>query len=316
MKNILALAIAAAMASSMAIAANTPDNVGDVTYLGNIVANSPMWQWTVNDYPGGRLDVKPSAATTANGKTTYPLTASPFIAVSGYLPSTQSINDSTIGASNIGLADITTFTDGNGNPITDIADMKKGAVTFTISANSTNISGTPVVGKLTLTSTELRAARLAGTDSSGNKSNLTTTLLASTTSGLPITSGSCFSGVGSYSSTSNVVGGTAIAPTTGEQSPTAFNALLAALSSADANGSAPKFSTLTGYLNNGAITGSSTCSNSSSSVVGGAAGTTQGNKYNYLAAAHIVELTPKSLVFNEPVSGAWNATLNVTAYQM
>lgn len=315
MKNILALAIAAAMASSMAMAANTPDSVGDVTYLGNIVANSPMWQWTVNDYPGGRLDVKPSAATTANGKTTYPLTASPFIAVNGYLPSLLSINEGSLN-SNIGLIDITTFTDGNGNPIADITDAKKGAVTFTITANSTNISGTAVTGKLTLTSTELRAVRLAGSSINGQKLSFRTVLLASTTAGLPTAGSSCFSGVGSYTTTSNVVGGTAVTPTVGEQSATAFNALLAALSSADAIGNAPKLSTLTGYTDNTAAAGNSTCVNGTANLSGGLVTGSQSTKIDYLSAAHIVELTPKNLVFNEPVSGAWNATLNVTAYQM
>lgn len=316
MKKLLALAIAAAIASPMAIAANTPDNIGDVTYLGNIVANSPMWQWTVNDYPGGRLDVKPSAATTANGKTTYPLTASPFIAVNGYLPSLLSINEGSLN-SNIGVVDVTTFTDGNGNPIADITDAKKGAVTFTITANSTNISGTPVTGKLTLTSTELRAVRVAGSSSiNGQKSSFRTVLLASTTAFLPSAGSSCFSGVGSYTTTSNVVGGTAITPTVGEQSATAFNALLAALSSADDIGNAPKLSTLTGYTDNTAAAGNSSCVNGTASLSGGLVTGSQSIKIDYLSAAHIVELTPKNLVFNEPVSGAWNATLNVTAYQM
>lgn len=315
MKNILVLAILAVIASPMAIAANTPDNVGDVTYLGNIVANSPMWEWTVNNYPEGRLDVKPSASTTANGKTTYPLTASPFIAVSGYLPSLLSINEGTLN-SNIGIGDITTFTDGNGNPIADITDAKNGAVTFTITANSTNINGTPVTGKLTLTSTELRGLRIASTLNSGQKSSQRFILLASTTVRLPTAGSSCFSGVGSYSSTSTVIGGTATAPTVGEQSATAFSALVAALSSADANGIAPKFATLTGYTENNAAAGSSNCVTRTASLTGGLVTGAQSTKIDYLSAAHIVELTPKSLAFNEPVSGAWNATLNVTAYQM
>lgn len=92
MKQILRTAPLAALVlvgiSLSAQAAKQPDTVGDVTLYGNITANSPMWQWTVNDYPGARLDAKPSTAdTTVAGTVSYPLSGQWFVAASGYLPS-------------------------------------------------------------------------------------------------------------------------------------------------------------------------------------------------------------------------------------
>nr|WP_181375442.1 hypothetical protein [Pectobacterium carotovorum]ALG88440.1 Hypothetical protein [Pectobacterium carotovorum] len=244
MKKVLAIAIAAVLATPMALA-NTPDDVGDVTYIGNIVANSPMWQWTVNDYPGGRLDAKPSTATTSGENTTYPLTASPYIAVSGYLPSFVGINAGTV-SSYIGTRDITSLTDQTGAAPANITDAQKGSVTFTIAATGTDTGGSPVQGTLKLKSTEVRGYRYAAR-SDGEKKYKRTIVFGSTVKISPTPGGSCFIGSGTHTSLAAVVDGTSAAPASASFTTTSFNSFLSGLNSANANGTAPHFQTLTGY---------------------------------------------------------------------
>lgn len=308
MKNVLALAIAAALASPMALAANTPDDVGDVTYLGDIVANSPMWQWTVNDYPGGRLDAKPSEATTVGNVLTYPLSGQAFIAASGYLPSASSVIHPLGGT--LGARDVTTLTDATGSSIGDVALGPNGTVSFTITAHGTNVGGAPVTGKLHLIGTELRGYRVVETYN-GNVQKIIA--LFASPGGLPKTAGThCFIGSGNYTSDADIINGTATDPIAGQQSATAFNAWVSAMTAADVNGNVAPFATFTAP-DDFAMPISNSCNYPSlpTQVVSGS-----GFVYPYAAAAHIMELTPKSLAFSEPVTGAWDATLNVTAYQM
>lgn len=316
MKKILALAIATALTSPVVLAANTPSNVGDVTYLGNIVANSPMWQWTVNDYPGGRLDAKPSTATTANGVTTYPLNGQAFIAASGYLPSFVGINVSSATATRVGTFDITSLTDQKGAAPANITDAQKGAVTFTISASGYNTSGQAVEGKLLLKATEVRGSRYATIPDSSTAPDTGTrfvVIFGGSNASFPTSSSSsCFAGVGSYT-TGNIIGGTPDAPTAGEQSPTAFAAFVKALQESDARGSAPRFSTLPYPPAATKHPGDNNCFTSTISYL---TATNTTFRTPYLAAAHVLELTPVELQFTTPLSGGWNSALTVTAYTM
>ncbi|MEM8183462.1 hypothetical protein Q4R69_17145 [Morganella morganii subsp. sibonii] len=317
MKKLIAVAVAGAMMAPLAVQAeNMPDNVGTVTYMGNIVANSPMWQWTVNDYPGGRLDTKPSTATTANGVTTYPLAGQAFIAVSGYLPSLVGINIASGESTTLGIRDITTLTDQAGNAIANVTDAQKGAVTFTIAASALGADGGEVTGTLKLKSTELRGARFAYTSNYATKptkSQKSILLAGGTRVELPTQAGSCFSGTGSYSSKSDVISGTGTSPSAGSQSATAFSAFLTALTSADASGAAPSWVSLTGYSEDSASGWGATCMGPTALSFAISSSTT---KVDYLSAAHIMELTPVELAFSTPVQGTWSSTLTVTAYQM
>ncbi|MEY0025063.1 hypothetical protein AB7W40_13810 [Providencia rettgeri] len=317
MKKILALAIAAALASPMALADNPPRNVGDVTYLGNIVANSPMWQWTVNDYPGGRLDAKPSEVVEANGTYTYPLHGQAFIAASGYLPSVVGINLASGIFSTLGTRDITSLTDQNGAAPADITDAQKGAVTFTIAASGYDLSGQAVEGKLLLKATEVRGFRTAITAAAGSSEGIRAKRLYVFGKTAPLfTRGadSCFAGTGKFTSTAEVVNGDADSPAPGSQTPAAFAEFVTALQKADTTGSAPPYSSITGSNVNETIAWASSCVTPTQN-----ANATNGDdtvKLDYIAAAHVMELTPIELQFTNPLSGAWNSTLTVTAYTM
>ncbi|WP_273818798.1 hypothetical protein [Providencia rettgeri] len=320
MKKMLALAIATALASPIALADNPPSNVGDVTYLGNIVANSPMWQWTVNDYPGGRLDAKPSEVVEVNGTYTYPLNGQAFIAASGYLPSFVGISVASGSSSTLGTRDITTLTDQNGTAPSDITDAEKGAVTFAIAASGYDSSGQAVEGKLKLKATELRATRYAlytARTSGGTpiKDTKATLVYGANSPVLSLSPGdSCFIGTGSYSSNGGVASGTADNPTKGEQSDTSFNALLSALAIADTAGNAPSYSSLTDFMYNNTFSQPAYCVLQTVSPTLSPATSTA--SYIYMSGAHILELTPVELQFSAPLSGTWNSTLTVTAYTM
>lgn len=311
MKKLIALAVAAAVMSPMvAMADNTPSNVGDVTLLGNIVANNPMWQWAVNDYSGPSLDAQAGSATTVDGLTTYKLNGESFIAVSGYLPSFTSVAGPS--SAKLGHADLTELADGSGTPVADIKDAQQGAVTFTITANGKDAQGLDVQGKLTVHSTEIRGYRLA-LSVNQRKTNKQTVQYGGNRALFPIQGGSCFSGIGSFSSNNVILSGTSEEPSAVEQSATAFAAWRNALDSADDAGNAPQFISLEGYSENKAMGRSDTCAVMSASDYRGFPRTYSAD---YLSAAHVMELTPIQLTFDTPISGAWNATLNVTAYQM
>lgn len=312
MKKILGLAIAAALTSPMALADNTPSNVGNVTYLGNIVANSPMWQWTVNDYPGGSLDAKPSEAVEANGTYTYPLSGQAFIAVSGYLPAMGYVSNSPVLGGSVGLMDKTSFTDAQGDGPGDITASTNGAVTFTIIASAYGTDGKQVTGRLKLNATELRGNRLAYTELANNTPTKLLYVFGSTQQVTPIPDGSCFVGTGPYTNSDEIIKGTATNPIPGSASITAYTAYFNALSTADATGNTVKFQSLAGGEGEAVSRGSSCATPSGTDLMI----STPYYKDGYLAAAHVVELSPVELVFNTPVQGAWNSTLTVTAYTM
>ncbi|MEX9939452.1 hypothetical protein AB7Z36_04055 [Providencia rettgeri] len=317
MKKILALAIAAALASPMALADNPPSNVGDVTYLGNIVANSPMWQWTVNDYPGGRLDAKPSEVKETNGTYTYPLNGQAFIAASGYLPASTGINISSGPGSYIGTQDKTSLTDQNGASPRDLSDAQNGAVTFSIAASGYDAAGQAVEGKLLLKATEVRGNRTAQTDNYATNPVKKLKLLSIRASTAPSTtsgSDSCFVGTGAFPSANAVVTGTAESPQGGSQSPTAFAEFVNNLHKADQSGSAPMYDALTGYATNLVMALNPECIHASTAIP--LMVTSSSTRLDYFAAAHVMELTPIELQFSTPLSGAWNSTLTVTAYTM
>lgn len=196
MNKVIALAVAAAVMSPMAaLADNTPDNVGNVTLLGNIVANSPMWQWTVNDYPGGRLDAKPSTATTANGVTTYKLNGQKFIAVSAFLPSLTAASLSPHSGIQ-GFSDKAAFAGNLGAPIQYVRDEGKGMVSFSVRAFAKDESGGNLIGELRLEATELRGMKRVFSAKSDGLINKNTLLF-----GNNFTQGdNFFAGQGSYSS--------------------------------------------------------------------------------------------------------------------
>ena len=311
MKKILSLAFSAALVSPLALAVNTPDTVGNVTYFGNIVANSPMWQWTVNDYPGGRLDAKPSQAITVDGLTTYPLQGAAFIAVSGFLPA-MSTSSGAVLTNSFGFADKTQFTDSQGYPPSDVSNSNKGAVTFKISAQGTNSTGNPIQGKLVLNATEVRGYRNAYTTSTTKHAEFR--IFGKTTMTPIVAGGSCFIGIGAYSSTSAALSGTPLAPVNGETSTTAWNAFMAALTSAETTGNAGSFASIA------ADAGGDARARSSGNCGDPTPWWDKWPNSNYDTfygdAAHVVELKPVSLEFSEPLSGAWTSTLTVTAYQM
>lgn len=56
------------------------------------------------------------------------------------------------------------------------------------------------------------------------------------------------------------------------------------------------------------------CSKYTAAQAVGFTGTTQ--EIFYTAAAHVLEFTPESITFSQPVSGPWRATLTVEVYQM
>lgn len=313
LKNIIAIAVVAAITSPMEAMANTaPDNVGNVTYMGKIVANSPMWQWTVNDYPGPRLDAKPSEATTENGVTVYKLAGQPFIAVSGYLPSMTGMLGPAV--TTLGTRDITEFRDGNGNPIADIQPLNEPqAVSFTISAISTDKNGAQAVGSLKLKATEIRGVRRVYTEVKNQTTGRILSVFTSAQNQFTTSNSSCFIGTSGPKLT---LGGTVENPTITGGSSSAIAAFIQTLLSADNAGSVRLANTPTVNNNNDRVIAlEKSCripSNDSANLYD----ENFDVRVPYIAAGHIVELTPTELAFSTPVQGAWNATLNVTAYQM
>lgn len=316
MNKLVALTVAAVVMSSMAaMAVNTPDNVGNVTLLGNIVANSPMWQWTVNDYPGPRLDAKPSEATTENGVTKYKLVSQPFIAVSGYLPSTTSVVSQNV--TGLGNRDITTFTDADGNTITNLTNLPEPmSVSFTIKATSQSASGQTVDGKLRIKSTEIRGMKTITYHRSNNSVLMDIFVFASNVPAhTDSEEDSCF--VGTNGVLPGFTGQVDNPGITGVSS-TAAAEFFRALDHADESG-VVKFS-------DAIKTGSNIERNRITSSAQKCHTLTRANinknvnnvklVRQYTAAAHIIELNPLELMFSTPVQGTWNATLNVTAYQM
>lgn len=312
MKKILALAITAALSTSVVFAAdNVQGNVGDVTYLGNIVANSPMWQWTVNDYPGARLDAKPGDAQDVDGKKVYPLNGQTFIAVSGYLPSFVGILYGQDYKTTLGVRDITTLTDQKGQKPANITDGKNGATTFTISATASDQTGVPVEGLLVLKASEIRGWKSV----TENKAEIW--VYGSIAHQKPVSgNNSCFIGTGSFASNDDIIQGTATAPTGGKWSPTAFNAFINGLNSADSEGAAPRFNTIDIKSKADVVTVASRSCYSPSINYSHSYSDSDNYRYHYLAAAHVMELTPVELAFSTPVHGAWSSTLTVTAYTM
>ncbi|NHN51111.1 hypothetical protein HAV27_05535 [Providencia rettgeri] len=316
MKKILALAIATALASPMALADNTPDNVGDVTYMGNIVANSPMWQWTVNDYPGGRLDADPSDMVESGGKYTYPLkTAQSFIAFSGYLPSRAGINLSSLDSS-LGLKDIVSLTGADGKPImvsnTGIAD---GSAYITIPTVVKDSSGKDVAGSLTLKAYDMRASHVArgGKQSNGGPRAYNGVTIIYPT-GPSTGSDSCFVSGSNWDDVT--VSGTPAAPQISGTSSAAVQALVSALKEATAHGNVdPSVIEASNWNDNYVVKSGETCDTPTMWTPHGNI-TTSSFVTRYAAGARILELKPVEISFNTPVSGAWSSTLTVTAYQM
>ncbi|MFH6894487.1 hypothetical protein ACHCAL_10570 [Providencia huaxiensis] len=315
MKKMLALAIATALASPMALADNPPSNVGDVTYLGNIVANSPMWQWTVNDYPGGRLDAKPSEVVEANGTYTYPLNGQAFIAASGYLPSLTPITQLVEGSRKLGLMDKTALYDMNGDTPTvtaPSADTQPDRE-ISIAATGTNSSGARVTGTLTLMATEIRGSRLIY--KIGNDITSVTTL-AGDNGVFPEHTGSCWAyGIRSSAITTS---GTTLSPVITGPSQTSTAAFLNSLAHADNSGSV-KYATITAAnpptKDTASVNGTYDCDSGTLNMLP-VNSPSDRTHYLYAAAGHVLELQPKTLKFNEQLSGIWSATLTVTAYQM
>lgn len=299
--------------SLSAQAAVSPENVGDVTLYGNISANSPMWQWTVNDYPGGRLDVKPSTAdTSVAGKVSYPLNGQWFVAATGYLPSFSSAKIGSVN-STVGMRDITTLTSPDG-PVT--LSTAGTVATVTLPATGTDTSGRALAGTLTLNADEMRGLLQKSTNGSNKASNGYIYSSASAIAATP--GGSCW--VGRPGAPTSNITSTTTTSAIGDLSDTGLNsasgvtgALNQLFKNSDAAGVA-KWANLAGYsafiLNVSLLdcnTGSmgTNVTNPTSTIV-----------YDYVASAHALSLKPQTLTFPVAASGAWSATLTVTAYQM
>lgn len=302
MKKILRITSLAALVlagiSLSAQAAVPPDNVGDVTLYGNITANSPMWQWTVNDYPGARLDAKPSTAdTSVVGKVSYPLNGQWFVAATGYLPSFVPAKIGSVD-STVGVRDITTLTSPDG-PVT--LSTTGTVATVTLPATGTDAAGKTLAGTLTLNADEMRGLIQKSTSGSTKTAN---TYIYSSASAIPATSGgSCWVGRPG-APTSNI---------TSTTTTSAIGALNQLFKSADAAGvvqwaNIPSYTTLTTTVAQQACTTPSIGTNVTNP--------TNTTVFDYVASAHALSLKPQTLTFPAAASGAWNATLTVTAYQM
>lgn len=314
MKKFLALAIAAAMASPVALGAeHTVDNVGDVTYAGNIVANSPMWQWTVNDYPGGRLDAKPSESITEDGITTYPLVGQAFIAVSGYLPAFTSVKTPIPGK--IGMQDKTALYGADGAQVLDTDNNDElHTVSFTIPATGTTAGGASVTGTLQLTSTELRGYRVADIAEDSGRPELSRVQfrLLQTPSGKGVVQdGSCFAGTPA----GITINGTPHNFTLVGTSPTSEAAFISALGQADTQGNAPQFIEFAEGAQSVAVS-TTGCENATTYGWSLTNKPEAASLIAYYSAAHVLELTPSQLAFSTPIVGTWSSVLTVTAYQM
>lgn len=314
MNKILKMAILAGLGLTAlsANAANTPADVGDVTLTGSITAAKPSWQWTVNNYSGAALNASIDNAVTddATGEVTYTLNGSPFIAVSGYIPGSTPLLS---GLSFEGYTDKTSLKS-NGNPI-EVTYGDDGISTFEILATN----GQDVQGTLTLRATEIRGRTYVMRDVNPDLATYNIILPSASGDRHLIEGGSCFVGMNKITGT---YGGTISAPTApADLSSTAFTAFNAAMVSANEGGSITldEFMTMNNVTSN--EVGSYTANNSNQCDVA-AAGTAGnfsggGNQgYKYVAAAHILELTPSAVRFPQPVTGSWSATLTVEAYQM
>ncbi|RBQ33686.1 hypothetical protein C2125_13560 [Rahnella aquatilis] len=306
-------ALALAVITFSAQAVQPPTGVGDVTLSGSISAKSPMWRWTVNDYPSARLDAKPSQAdTTVQGKVSYPLSGQWFIAASGYLPSFVPGK-----MSSAGTVDITTLTSPDG-PI--MLSTTANPATVTIPATGTDSSGQIITGSLVLSADEVRG--YASTDWDGSGTTVAHGYLYAGATSLPSTSGgSCWVGrpaspASNYTKTQT----RASLPTFSDTGPTAASGAIAALNAAllvaDTSGAVRYAMTAV----NGTIDPSSgiisvACNNSSANHIPSSRASLE-SELLYTAAAHILALKPQTLTFPVAATGAWNATLTVTAYQM
>lgn len=317
MKKILRITSLAALVlagiSLSAQAAVPPDNVGDVTLYGNITANSPMWQWTVNDYPGARLDAKPSTAdTSVVGKVSYPLNGQWFVAATGYLPSFVPAKIGSVD-STVGVRDITTLTSPDG-PVT--LSTTGTVATVTLPATGTDAAGKTLAGTLTLNADEMRGLIQKSTSGSTKTAN---TYIYSSASAIPATSGgSCW--VGRPGAPTSNITSTTTTSAIGALSDTGLNstsgvtgALNQLFKSADAAGvvqwaNIPSYTALTTTVAQQACTTPSIGTNVTNP--------TNTTVFDYAASAHALSLKPQTLTFPAAASGAWSATLTVTAYQM
>jgi hypothetical protein len=297
-------------------AAMQPNNVGDVSLYGNITANSPMWQWTVNDYPGARLDAKPSAAdTSVVGTVSYPLNGQWFMAASGYLPSLVGGKIGTV-SNAIGVTDITTLTSPDG-PVT--LNTTANPATVSLPATGSDTAGRPISGTLILAADEIRGYLNKYTAASGTSTAYA--YLFSATTATPATSaGSCWVGRPGVPAANYTRTGTATTlPVFTDAGSTAasgavahFNAMLAA---ADSAGTVRWASVLPSATMNATVVTANSCAVSSSASTVSTSETST-TRYPYRSAAHVLALRPQTVSFPVAATGAWNATLTVTAYQM
>lgn len=308
---IASLAVALALSSTTLItqAATPPDNVGSHLLFGNIVANSPMWQWTVNAYPGGRLDAKPSTATKSGNNVTYPLAnAQWFIAASGYLPSSVSLPSGLTGG-DAGFTDKTSLSSPDGAITTNVTTLPS---TITLPAKATSTAGIAITGTLTLQGDEVRGALrkvMNGASPSVPVSNIL--IKNGATASDAVHNGSCWVGspaqpVANWAVTGSGTVLPVLSRTTLTESG-AINAFNTNLGLADTNGNVKYSSTLPTATvsfvtdNAGCLAGSPTNNNADRP---------------YGSAAHVLALKPVSVTFPGDVLGQWSATLTVTAYQM
>lgn len=296
-------------------AAMSPDNVGDVTLYGNITANSPMWQWTVNDYPGAPLVAESSKAdTSVSGKVTYPLTGQWFIAASGYLPSYVPGKIGTV-SNIVGMTDITTLSSPDGAVTVDLTGTTP---TVTIPATRSSSSGTPETGTLALSADEVRGFVKKRIEDGSTVAD--GVLFANNFSAIArVDNGSCWVGRAAGTDFTRSQTMTSLPTWTdtgvnaGSGATSAYNTALAA---ADAAGQVRYSSVGTTGTVAPLLFNVGRCSSSN--------GTSQVSTYSesypyepiYAAAAHVLALKPVSVSFPSDAAGAWNATLTVTAYQM
>ena len=294
-------------------AALPADNVGDVTLYGNITANSPMWQWTVNDYPGPRLDAKPSSATVVDGKTTYPLSGQWFMAASGYLPSFVPRKIGTVETS-LGMKDITTLSSPDGAVMPDVSGT---VATLTMPANGGDASGKAIKGALTLEADAGRGyAYVLNSTGTPRGGSFVFIAKSSAAEGQSCWVGNPLQNQNNWTkkqTTTSLPRFSYSGPSSASGAASAYSDALAA---ADAAGSVRYVDAIkNGSVDNDVIKSTYKCADASPPVY---ASHSVGESviYNYASSAHVLALRPTKLTFPVAASGAWSATLTVTAAQM
>lgn len=217
------------------------------------------------------------------------------------------------------MADITTLTSPDGAVTTNTAGT---VATVTLPATGTDASGAAISGTLTLAADEVRGSTYKFRNT--NSHYYASWVITSNSPYPAIAGGSCWVGtpgvtVADWTKTQTNEALPVFAYSGASSDSGAAAAFNSAIAAADGAGTV-QYSTVYASPTIASATNGTTiplrCDTPTPWASAATIGASSASTYDYSAAAHVLALKPTTLTFSTPASGAWNATLTVTAYQM